>query len=138
MANLLFMLYSATSVLFLPLASSYQSPCDSLTPEYCALPFPSSYYTAPDPSTATGLKVNFSSATFPLDIIGRGVNPAEWNTLGRHSTTHTHTHTQYICVCNYSISDNMIIFAITVSYHNTCAWVLGCYGKPYSSEVSFV
>ncbi|XP_064393364.1 uncharacterized protein LOC135340879 [Halichondria panicea] len=81
MANLLFMLYSATSVLFLPLASSYQSPCDSLTPEYCALPFPSSYYTAPDPSTATGLKVNFSSATFPLDIIGRGVNPAEWNTL---------------------------------------------------------
>ena len=98
MANLLFMLCIATSVLFLPPASSYQSPCDSLTPEYCALPFPSSYYTTQDPSTATGLKVNFSSATFPLDIIGRGVNPAEWNTLG---STIQHIHTQHSTVTIY-------------------------------------
>ncbi len=72
----------AIIALFVNPASSYQSPCDSLTPEYCALPFPNSYYTAPDPSTGTGLKVNFSAAAFPTDIIGRGVNPGEWNTMG--------------------------------------------------------
>ena len=66
----------------LPLAISYRGPCDPLVPEYCGLPFPSSYFTAPDPSTSTGLRVNFSTNTFPPDIIGRLVDPVEWNTFG--------------------------------------------------------
>ena len=66
----------------LPLAISYRGPCDPLVPEYCALPFPNSYYTAPDRSTSTGLRVNFSTNSFPPDIIGRLVDPIEWNTFG--------------------------------------------------------
>lgn len=84
----MYRLYSAMKFLvflwvLLPLAASYRAPCDPLVPEYCALPFPNSYYTAPDPSTVTGLRVNFSTLTFPVDIVGRLVDPTEWNTLGK-------------------------------------------------------
>lgn len=60
-----------------------RGPCDPLVPEYCPLPFPNSFFTAPSAQSLTGLRVNFSAETFPRDILRRGVNPGEWNTLGQ-------------------------------------------------------
>ena len=72
------------AVVLLLVAHSVNSrgPCDPLVPEYCALPFPNSYFTAVDKTTLTGVRVNFSVDTFPLDIIGRPVDPKEWNAMG--------------------------------------------------------
>ena len=61
--------------------SESRGPCDPLVPEYCILPFPSSFYTIPA-ETTTGLQVNFSIDTFPTDVLGRRTDPAEWNTFG--------------------------------------------------------
>ncbi|KAL5466810.1 hypothetical protein EMCRGX_G030960 [Ephydatia muelleri] len=60
--------------------SESRGPCDPLVPEYCILPFPSSFYTIPA-ETTTGLQVNFSIDTFPTDVLGRRTDPAEWNTF---------------------------------------------------------
>ena len=62
--------------------SSSRGPCDPLTPEYCQLPWPNSFFTRPDAGSATGLRVNMSLETWPKDSTGRGVDPADWNTMG--------------------------------------------------------
>jgi hypothetical protein len=41
--------------------------CDPLVPEVCAFPFPSDLFTAPDPSTPTGLRLAYGPATLPKD-----------------------------------------------------------------------
>lgn len=74
-------------VVLSPLATSYRQPCDPLVPEYCALPFPNSYFTDPDPTSATGLRVNFTTHTFPADAVGRFVDPVHWNTFGKRRTS---------------------------------------------------
>ena len=61
---------------------SCRGPCDPLIPQYCILPFPNSFFTAPSSQTPTGVQVNFSAQTFPSNVFGRKVNPIEWNTLG--------------------------------------------------------
>ena len=78
---------TCTFVLFISLLllvgeGSCKGPCDPLVPEYCLLPFPNSFFVDPSSRSPTGVQVNFSSDAFPLDTFGRGVNPAEWNTLG--------------------------------------------------------
>ncbi|CAI8056253.1 hypothetical protein GBAR_LOCUS30655, partial [Geodia barretti] len=60
---------------------SSRGPCDPLTPEYCQLPWPNSFFTRPDAAAATGLRVNMSQETWPRDSTGRGVDPVEWNTM---------------------------------------------------------
>lgn len=57
-------------------------PCDPLVPEYCALPFPNSFFTRPKKDGNTGVQVNFTEATPPVDVIGRRTDPAQWNTMG--------------------------------------------------------
>lgn len=59
-----------------------RGPCDPLVPEYCQLPSPNSFFTRPDVETPTGVRVNFSADTFPKDAFGRGIDPAEWNSMG--------------------------------------------------------
>lgn len=59
-----------------------RGPCDPIVPQYCLLPFPNSFFTREDPSAETGVRVNFSSASFPTDSLGRGTNVTEWNELG--------------------------------------------------------
>ena len=78
--------YAMSRLLFCILLSAFgrseaRGPCDPLVPEYCILPFPSSFYTIPA-ETETGLQVNFSIDTFPIDVLGRRTDPAEWNTFG--------------------------------------------------------
>lgn len=61
-------------------------PCDPLVPEYCALPFPNSFFTRPKKDSNTGVQVNLTEASPPVDVIGRRTNPAQWNTMGERET----------------------------------------------------
>ena len=61
-------------------------PCDPLVPEYCALPFPSSFFTRPKKDSNTGVQVNLTEASPPVDVIGRRTDPAQWNTMGEIET----------------------------------------------------
>ena len=64
-------------------ARSYlRGPCDPLTPDYCQLPLPNSFFTRADATSPTGLRVNLSADTLPKDTLGRGVDPVHWNTMG--------------------------------------------------------
>ena len=65
-----------------------RGPCDPLVPEYCQLPFPNSFFTVPNLHTRTGVQVNFSTHSFPVDVLGRLTNLTEWNTFGKR-----------LCVC---------------------------------------
>jgi predicted acyl esterase len=63
--------------------------CDALDGTACMLPFPSDHFTAADPSTPTGLRLDLPAAGTPLNtgeplpgaprIDPRRVDPTEWN-----------------------------------------------------------
>jgi hypothetical protein len=55
--------------------------CDFLDEASCLLPYPSSYFLAPDPSTPTGLRINFGPQSLPANVGGTRVDPIDWNTL---------------------------------------------------------
>ena len=74
---LLFFLLSACTV-----PSHTRGPCDPLTPEYCQLPLPNSFFTRVDVDSPTGLRLNYSAQTWPKDSFGRGIDLEEWNSLG--------------------------------------------------------
>lgn len=49
--------------------------CDPLDPGFCALPWPSSLYLAPDATTVTGYRLQFGADTFPADRGGISMRP---------------------------------------------------------------
>ena len=55
--------------------------CDFLIPEKCLLPYPSSVFLKPDPTTATGYRVNYERDALPANVDGVHVDPTELNTL---------------------------------------------------------
>ena len=71
----------------LVVSGNARGPCDPLTPEYCQLPFPNSFFTRPDADSPTDVRVNMSADTWPKDSFGRGLNPVHWNTMGKHTYT---------------------------------------------------
>ncbi len=56
-------------------------PCDFLVPEHCLFPYPSSFFLREDPTTPTGLRLNFQREAMPANKRPIHVDPAEWNTL---------------------------------------------------------
>ena len=60
-------------------------PCDSLVPEYCALPYPNSYFTMDVPlsESPTGVRVNFSQEFFPRNTLDVPMDPKKWNRFGK-------------------------------------------------------
>lgn len=65
-----------------------RGPCDPLVPEYCQLPLPNAFFTRPDPDSPTGVRVNLSIDTWPKDILGRSIDPGNWNTMGKWGFTY--------------------------------------------------
>src|SRR2546426_3297672 len=63
------------------LAIDTSKPCDFLIDESCLLPYPSSYFLAPDPTTPTGLRVHYGPDALPQNAAGKHVDPTGWNTL---------------------------------------------------------
>jgi len=59
--------------------STVDSGCDPVDPAACLLPFPSDYFTVPDPRTATGIRVSLDRDAMPRNVLGVPINPGEWN-----------------------------------------------------------
>ena len=57
--------------------------CDPLVPDYCGLPLPNSFFTRRDPTSVTGVRVNFSTKALPEGLLGEKINPRDWNTFGK-------------------------------------------------------
>ncbi|MBA9003623.1 hypothetical protein [Thermomonospora cellulosilytica] len=53
--------------------------CDPVDPAACMLPFPNDWYTVPDPATDTGRRVAFKASAMPRNVLGKAVDPTEWN-----------------------------------------------------------
>src|SRR5579862_1873354 len=54
--------------------------CDFLIEERCILPYPSSRFLASDPSTPTGLRINYAANALPANTT-KHIDPTDWNTL---------------------------------------------------------
>lgn len=52
--------------------------CDFLDAGDCLLPFPSDFLTAPDETTDTGRRVNYSEATMPRNVDGVAIDPVPY------------------------------------------------------------
>jgi hypothetical protein len=55
--------------------------CDPLTPTYCGFPYPNDYWTVPDPSTVTGLRLALPEVTMPPNRSGARSNPDAFNEM---------------------------------------------------------
>src|SRR4051794_8927883 len=53
--------------------------CDALDPSVCMLPFPNDLYTAPDATTPTGRRLDFSLLGMPRNAAGKPIDPTDMN-----------------------------------------------------------
>ncbi|MGI8332129.1 hypothetical protein ACRYCC_19355 [Actinomadura scrupuli] len=53
--------------------------CDPIDPTACLLPFPNDWFTVADSSTATGRRVDLAASATPRNVLGKGIDPAQWN-----------------------------------------------------------
>jgi hypothetical protein len=53
--------------------------CDGTDPALCLFPFPNDRWTVPDPTTATGRRVNLPLLGMPRSFAGKPIDPTEWN-----------------------------------------------------------
>src|SRR5437764_1803373 len=56
-----------------------QDHCDPIDPHACLLPFPNDYFTVADPTTATGKRLNLNALSMPRNVVGKPIDPTEWN-----------------------------------------------------------
>ena len=69
---------STTSSGLHPLAAA-QAICDPIDPAACLLPFPNDFFTVPDASSPTGLRVHVAQGAMPANRSGVRIDPTEWN-----------------------------------------------------------
>lgn len=55
-----------------------QKPCEGLDASLCMSPFPSDYYSAPDPTKVTGRRASFPAGAFPPSATGTMFDPPPW------------------------------------------------------------
>src|SRR5262249_8744165 len=55
--------------------------CDPIDPSLCLLPWPNNYFTRPDRSTPTGLRLDISPLATPTNAAGTPIDPTDWNRL---------------------------------------------------------
>jgi hypothetical protein len=73
-------LRSADPVASLGAAAHVAAPaCDPVDPAACLLPFPNDYFTVPDRSSGTGVRVDFALGAMPRNALGLPIDPTEWN-----------------------------------------------------------
>jgi hypothetical protein len=53
--------------------------CDSIDTSACMLPFPNDLFTKADPTTKTGLRVDFNLLAMPRNIAGKPIDPTDEN-----------------------------------------------------------
>jgi hypothetical protein len=55
------------------------SPCDPIDTQQCLLPFPDNFFTVPDATSATGVRVHFPADSMPQNASGTPIDPTDWN-----------------------------------------------------------
>ncbi|HEX6460250.1 MAG TPA: hypothetical protein VF032_15120 [Thermoleophilaceae bacterium] len=60
-------------------AANAVTNCDPLDPAACMLPFPNDLFTKADPSTPTGLRIDFRLADMPRNVAEKPIDPAPYN-----------------------------------------------------------
>ncbi|MHB8329940.1 MAG: hypothetical protein ACYDD6_10025 [Acidimicrobiales bacterium] len=53
--------------------------CDPIDPAQCMLPYPNDWFTRPDPTSATGRRLNLNVLAMPRNINGKPIDPSAWN-----------------------------------------------------------
>src|SRR4051794_25385499 len=53
--------------------------CDPIDAAQCMLPYPNDWFTKPDPTSATGRRVDLNILAMPRNASGKPIEPAEWN-----------------------------------------------------------
>jgi hypothetical protein len=53
--------------------------CDPIDPAQCMLPYPNDWLTRPDPSSATGRRLDLDVLAMPRNTPGAPIEPQEWN-----------------------------------------------------------
>jgi hypothetical protein len=53
--------------------------CDPIDPAQCMLPYPNDWFTKPDPSSATGRRLDLTVAMMPHNVNGKPIEPQEFN-----------------------------------------------------------
>lgn len=53
--------------------------CDPIDPSQCMLPYPNDWFTRPDPTSATGRRLDLRLAGMPRNVAGKPIEPAQWN-----------------------------------------------------------
>ena len=61
------------------LAAPGELGCDPLDPAVCLQPWPNDFFTAPDSTTDTGLRLNLNPLATPRNIAGNPIRTDEWN-----------------------------------------------------------
>jgi len=59
-------------------SSDCTCPCDFLDTSECLYPFPNDWFTVPDPTKDTGLRINFATAAMPQNGNGVPINPVDY------------------------------------------------------------
>jgi hypothetical protein len=81
MTRVLFALLAALMLSAAPAAAADQTKlgCDPIDPAACLLPFPNDFFTRPDKTSPTGLRLNLNVAAMPRNVAGRPIDPTDWN-----------------------------------------------------------
>jgi hypothetical protein len=53
--------------------------CDPIDPAQCMLPYPNDWLTKPDPTSATGRRLDLNVLAMPRNVAGKPIEPQEWN-----------------------------------------------------------
>jgi hypothetical protein len=53
--------------------------CDPIDPAQCMLPYPNDWFTRPDPSSATGRRLDLNVLAMPRNAAGKPIETQEWN-----------------------------------------------------------
>jgi hypothetical protein len=53
--------------------------CDPIDASQCMLPYPNDWFTRPDPSSATGRRLDLNVLAMPRNAAGQPIEPQEWN-----------------------------------------------------------
>ena len=53
--------------------------CDPIDPAQCMLPYPNDWFTKPDPTSATGRRLDLNILGMPRNASGKPIEPTEWN-----------------------------------------------------------
>jgi hypothetical protein len=89
--------------------------CDPIDPSLCLFPWPNDYFTRPDRSTATGLRLHINPLATPRNKSGVPIDPTDWNRLDGFSPGS-------IIVTHVPGVDNPSAFAKTGAPTNTTIW----------------